>query len=67
MEQLTCLCGTPYKLIPDEEITGIPPSYMARQFYCESCGVYEWLEPYDLGGLSWEDIENELPDEENYL
>lgn len=62
MEPIKCLCGSSYTLVPDDEITGVPPSYMARQYYCPACNLYEWLEPYDFGALSWDELQDENDD-----
>ena len=57
MIKLTCPCGKPYTRIPDEDTTGVPPSFMARQYICNDCGDVAWLEPYDAGLFCWEDEE----------
>jgi hypothetical protein len=35
---------------------------MARQYYCPACNLYEWLEPYDFGALSWDELQDENDD-----
>lgn len=54
--QFKCLCGANYSPVPDEEAQGTPKSFVAKQFKCETCGALDWLEPYDLGADSWEDL-----------
>lgn len=44
-----CLCGAEYEVVPDEEVEGLPPSFIARQFHCPRCGGLDWLEPWELG------------------
>lgn len=59
MTAFKCLCGAEYRLIPDEETDGLPPSFTARQFYCVNCGGLDWLECYDLGYDEWpEDMDD---------
>lgn len=54
MVSIKCACGSSkYSLVADEDVIGHPPSWTARQFHCEECNGYDWLEADDLGLDSW--------------
>lgn len=65
MEQITCPCGNPYTPVSDEDAVGVPPSYIARQFYCSVCKTADWVEPHDLGVFSWEEVLGDDPSPED--
>lgn len=53
MLPFNCACGGPYTLIPDEEVTDLPPTMQARKFHCADCLADDWLTPWDIGLDEW--------------
>lgn len=67
MKNITCPCGNTYTPVADEETVGIPPSYTAKQFFCDACRRSDWIEPHDLGLFSWEELEDPIDDPEEEI
>ena len=56
-EKVPCPCGGVYLLVPDEEITEIPPDFTSKPFHCNTCGYNEWLTPDSFDLDSWDEVE----------
>lgn len=56
MVEMKCLCGGKYMLVPDDEVTELPPSFTARYFHCKTCDGYDWLTPEEFGVDTWDEV-----------